>query len=206
MKRSSNKRTPFPKLAQPAVRALTQDGLDHLEQLAGRTEASIRELHGMGARAMAALRASLAENGLAFAPATSAPEQAAGAESSVSPIDAYIARFPSKVQAILRKVRQTIRAAAPEAEEVISYQMPAVRQHGIVVFYAAWKEHVGLYPPIKGDPEIEQAVARYAGPKGNLQFPLDEPMPLALIARIVRLRVQQNLAKHEAQRTKRRGR
>ena len=115
-------------------------------------------------------------------------------------IDGYIAQFPDDVQAVLEQVRETIRTAAPDAEEVISYQMPAFRQHGILVYFAAWKQHIGLYPPISGDTAIEKAVARYAGPKGNLQFPLDEPMPLALIERIVKLRVRQDTEKAEAKR------
>lgn len=110
-------------------------------------------------------------------------------------IDGYISQFPADVRAVLQNVRDAIRRAAPEAEETISYQMPAFRQHGILVYFAAWKKHIGLYPPISGDAAIEKAVARYAGPKGNLQFPLDEPMPLALIERIVKLRVKQNAAK-----------
>jgi uncharacterized protein YdhG (YjbR/CyaY superfamily) len=113
-------------------------------------------------------------------------------------VDSYIAQFPVKVQKILEKVRQTIARAAPEAEETISYQMPAFRQHGILVYFAAWKEHIGLYPPISGDKALEKAVARYAGPKGNLQFPLDEPIPYDLIERIVKLRVKQDAAKAEA--------
>src|SRR3954454_20555519 len=93
-------------------------------------------------------------------------------------IDGYISLFPDDVQTVLRKVRETIRRAAPDAKETISYQMPAFRQHGILVYFAAWKKHIGLYPPISGDKALEKAVARYAGPKGNLQFPLDEAMPL----------------------------
>ncbi len=117
-------------------------------------------------------------------------------------IDGYISQFPNDVRAVLRDVRAAIRRAAPEAEETISYQMPAFRQHGILVYFAAWKKHIGLYPPISGDAAIEKAVARYAGPKGNLQFPLDEPMPLALIERIVKLRVKQDAAKAAARRKK----
>ncbi|MBN9120256.1 MAG: DUF1801 domain-containing protein [Planctomycetes bacterium] len=116
-------------------------------------------------------------------------------------IDGYISQFLSDVRAVLQNVREAIRRAAPDAEETISYQMPAFRQHGILVYFAAWKEHVGLYPPISGDSAIERAVARYAGPKGNLQFPLDEPMPLALIERIVKLRVKQD-AERAARRKK----
>jgi uncharacterized protein YdhG (YjbR/CyaY superfamily) len=117
-------------------------------------------------------------------------------------IDGYLLQFSDDVQAILEKVRTTISHAAPDAKEVISYQMPAFKQHGILVYFAAWKQHVGLYPPISGDKALEKAIARYAGPKGNLQFPLDEPMPYDLIERIVKLRVKQDTAKAEAKRKK----
>jgi uncharacterized protein YdhG (YjbR/CyaY superfamily) len=100
-------------------------------------------------------------------------------------------------------VRETVRQCAPDAAEVISYQMPAFRQDGILVYFAAWKQHIGLYPPISGDKTLEKAVARYAGPKGNLQFPLDEPIPYGLIGRIVKLRVKQNTEKAAAKRRKR---
>jgi len=119
-------------------------------------------------------------------------------------IDSYISQFPADVQAILRKVRATIRHAAPEAKETISYLMPAFKQHGILVYFAGWQKHIGLYPPISGDKALEKAVARYAGPKGNLQFPLDEPIPYDLIERLVRLRVKQDSAKAVARRRKRR--
>jgi uncharacterized protein YdhG (YjbR/CyaY superfamily) len=76
------------------------------------------------------------------------------------------------------------------------------KQHGILVYFAAWKQHIRLYPPISGDKAIEKAVARYAGPNGNLQFPLDEPIPYALIERIVKLRVKQDAAKAAAKRKK----
>lgn len=119
-------------------------------------------------------------------------------------IDDYISTFPDDVQAILEKVRATISRAAPDATETISYMMPAFRQHGILVYFAAWKSHIGMYPPISGDKTLEEALARYAGPKGNLQFPLDEPTPFDLIERIVKLRVKQDAAKAAAKRKKRR--
>lgn len=115
-------------------------------------------------------------------------------------IDTYISQFPADVQAVLEKVRETISNAAPDATEVISYQMLAFKQHGILVYFAAWKKHIGLYPPISGDEALEKAVARYAGPKGNLQFPLDEPMPYKLIERIVKLRLKQDNEKLVAKR------
>lgn len=110
-------------------------------------------------------------------------------------IDSYVAGFPTTVQKILSKVRATIRKAAPDAEEVISYRIPAFKFHGILVYFAAFKKHIGLYPPVKGDAKLERELAKYRGEKGNLKFPLDQPIPCDLIARIVKLRVKQNLAK-----------
>jgi uncharacterized protein YdhG (YjbR/CyaY superfamily) len=117
-------------------------------------------------------------------------------------IDDYISHFPADVQAVLEKVRATIRHAAPEANETISYMMPAFKQHGILAYFAAWEKHIGMYPPISGNKTLEKAIARYAGPKGNLQFPLDEPIPYDLIERIVKLRVKQDSAKAAANRKK----
>ena len=112
-------------------------------------------------------------------------------------IDEYIQAFPPEIQSILQSIRTTIRKAAPEAEEIISYRMPAFRQNGILVYFAAFKKHIGLFPPVSGDAAIEKAIAPYAGPKGNLQFPLDQPIPYKLIERIVKLRLKQNQAKSE---------
>jgi uncharacterized protein YdhG (YjbR/CyaY superfamily) len=117
-------------------------------------------------------------------------------------IDGYISQFPEDVQAILEKVRTTISNAAPEAKETITYLMPAFKLRGVLVYFAAWEKHIGLYPPISGDKALEKAVARYAGPKDNLQFPLDQPIPYNLIERIVKLRVRQDSAKAKARRKK----
>jgi uncharacterized protein YdhG (YjbR/CyaY superfamily) len=110
-------------------------------------------------------------------------------------VDSYIATFPKKVRTLLLKVRRTIRAAAPNASEVISYRMPAYRQNGTLVYFAGFKSHIGLYPPVRGEAALQKAAAKYAGPKGNLKFPYDEPLPLALIGRIVRLKVKQDQAR-----------
>ncbi len=117
------------------------------------------------------------------------------ARPAAATIDEYIAGFTPEVQEILRNIRKTVRKVAPDAEEVISYRMPAFKLKGILVYFAAFKNHIGLYPPIKGDEKLLEAVAPYAGEKGNLRFPLDQPMPYDLIERIVRLRVKQNLDK-----------
>ena len=113
-------------------------------------------------------------------------------------IDEYIAACSQEVQAILERIRQTIHAAAPDAQETISYTIPAFTQSGILVYFAAFKNHIGLYPPVSGDAAIEKAIAPYAGEKGNLRFPLDQPIPYGLIERIVKLRVKQNMAKAAA--------
>ena len=110
-------------------------------------------------------------------------------------IDTYIAGFPPDVQAILRRIRATVREAAPAAEETISYQIPAFRLNGVLVYFAAFKNHIGVFPPVRGDAALEKAVSPYAGEKGNLRFPLDKPMPYGLIRRIVKLRVRQDQAK-----------
>jgi uncharacterized protein YdhG (YjbR/CyaY superfamily) len=110
-------------------------------------------------------------------------------------IDEYNAGFPPEKRAILEKIRTTIRGAAPDAKEVISYRMPTFTQNGVLVHYAAFKNHIGLYPPVSGDAELEAALAPYAGEKGNLRFPLDQPIPYDLIARIVKHKLKQNAAK-----------
>lgn len=110
-------------------------------------------------------------------------------------VDAYIARFPPKVRAILRKIRLALRKAAPAADELISYRMPAFRQRRILLYFAAFKDHIGVFPPVRGDASLEKALARFRGPKGNLRFPLAEPIPLVLIGRIARLRARQESAK-----------
>lgn len=129
----------------------------------------------------------------------------AAASKSKSPktIDEYIAASSPDVQQILEKIRSTIHSAAPDAEETISYRIPAFTQNGILVYFAAFKNHIGLYPPIKADATLAKAIAKYAGEKGNLRFPLDQPIPYALIKRIVTLRVKQNAAKAAAKKTKR---
>jgi len=109
-------------------------------------------------------------------------------------IDDYIAAFSPRVRAILKKVRATVRKAAPGAKERISYGIPAFALNGILIYFAAFKNHIGFYPPVR-DQKLKKAVAIYAGEKGNLRFPLDQPIPYDLIGRIVKVRVRENLGK-----------
>jgi len=116
-------------------------------------------------------------------------------------IDAYVAQFPPGIREILEAIRATVRSTAPGAEERISYRMPAFFQDGALVYFAAFKHHIGLFPPVE-DPAVRAKVARYAGPKGNLQFPYTAPIPLDLIADVVRARVAANLARAADKRAK----
>jgi uncharacterized protein YdhG (YjbR/CyaY superfamily) len=129
----------------------------------------------------------------------------ATARTTPKSIDEYIAAFSPEVRAILEKVRLTISNAAPGAQETISYQIPAFTLSGALVYFAAFKNHIGFYPPVKGNARLEEAISTYAGEKGNLRFPLDQPIPYALIERIVKLRVKQNLAKATAKGKKGKG-
>jgi uncharacterized protein YdhG (YjbR/CyaY superfamily) len=116
-------------------------------------------------------------------------------------IDRYIAGCAPEARAALRKLRAAIRRAAPEAREVISYRMPAFELQGMLIYFAAFKRHIGIYPPVKGHRALAAAAAKYAGPKGNLRIPLDRPMPYALIARIVKFRIKQNSARARAKKS-----
>lgn len=117
-------------------------------------------------------------------------------------IDAYIAGFPQEVQAILTKIRATIRKAAPEAEEAFSYQMPTFRLHGNLVHFAAFKKHIGFYPTPSGIEQFKTELSAYHNAKGSVQFPLDQPIPYELIQRIVAFRVAENLEKVAAKKRK----
>jgi uncharacterized protein YdhG (YjbR/CyaY superfamily) len=110
-------------------------------------------------------------------------------------IDAYIAGFPAEVQAVLQKIRQAVQKAAPKAVEKISYQMPTFYLKGNLVHFAAWKAHIGFYPMPSGILEFQEELSGYEKSKGSVQFPLDKPMPLALIRKIVRFRVLENSVK-----------
>jgi uncharacterized protein YdhG (YjbR/CyaY superfamily) len=110
-------------------------------------------------------------------------------------IDDYIADFPADVQQILQQIRATIKEAAPAAGEKISYGMPTFTLKGNLIHFAAFKNHIGLYPTPNGIEEFKEELSAYKGAKGSVQFPIDKPMPLALITRIVKFRVKKSLEK-----------
>ena len=112
-------------------------------------------------------------------------------------IDEYIAAYPAETQSILQELRATIKAAAPDAVEKISYQMPTFAQKGNLVYFAAFKDHIGFYPGAVASvvKAFQNEVSIYVSGKGTLRFPIDKPLPLELISRIVKFRVDQNLKK-----------
>jgi uncharacterized protein YdhG (YjbR/CyaY superfamily) len=108
-------------------------------------------------------------------------------------IDEYIEGFPKQVQEILEKLRVTIREAAPEAEETINYAIPTFTLKGNLVHFAAFKNHIGFYPAPSGIEAFKKELSVYEGAKGSVQFPIDKPLPLGLITKIVKFRVKENL-------------
>jgi len=110
-------------------------------------------------------------------------------------IDEYIGSFPNDVQEILEKIRLTIQEAAPDATEKISYSMPAFEQNGIVVYFAAFKNHIGLYALPTGHEAFKEEFLPYKSGKGSVQFPFNKPIPYDLITKIVKFRVKENLEK-----------
>ena len=120
----------------------------------------------------------------------------------VKSIDEYIAAFPKDVQQKLKDLRATIRKAAPKAEEKISYAMPTFALHGNLVHFAAYKNHIGFYPAPRAIEEFKKELSKYEGSKGTVQFPIDKPLPLPLIAKMVKFRVAQNMEKAEAKKKK----
>ena len=107
-------------------------------------------------------------------------------------IDEYISGFPEEIQEILQRIRRTIRAAEPEAQETISYKMPTFTLNGkYLIYFGAYRKHIGFYPAPAGIPEFEEALSKYGAGKGTLKFPLDQPMPFELIARLVQFRAEE---------------
>jgi len=107
-----------------------------------------------------------------------------------STIDEYIAGFPEEVQAVLEQIRATVKEVVPQAAETIKYDMPTFVLNGNLVHFAAFKKHIGFYPAPTGDPAFEEELSGYKQGKGSVQFPLDQPMPLNLIIKIVKDRVK----------------
>lgn len=111
-------------------------------------------------------------------------------------VDEYLSALPTKTKTILKVLRKTIKQAAPQAEELISYNIPAYKLNGLLIYFAAWKEHVSIYPRTSGmEKAFKKELSGYEGSKGTVKFPINRPIPFSLISKIVKFRVQENLAK-----------
>src|SRR4029077_17560342 len=115
----------------------------------------------------------------------------------IQDIDGYITLQPKETRVKLEKIRQTIKSITPDAEEVISYSMPAFKYYGIVVWFAGFKNHIGFYPMASGIETFKKELSVYKWAKGSVQFPLDKPLPIGLIKKIVKFRVKENLSKRK---------
>ena len=109
-------------------------------------------------------------------------------------IDEYVSSFPPEVQDVLEQLRATITKAAPQAEEVISYGMPAFKLNGLLVWFAGYSKHIGFYPRVSAIEAFKKELSVYKGAKGSVQFPLSKPLPRGLVRKIVKFRVKENLA------------
>jgi uncharacterized protein YdhG (YjbR/CyaY superfamily) len=123
---------------------------------------------------------------------------------SVTPnsIDEYISGFPDDIQEILERLRATIKKAAPQSVEVISYGMPAFRLNGMLVYFAARPNHIGFYPTPSGINAFKKELSMFKSAKGSVQFPIGEPLPLGLIRRITKFRVNENSKRSETKQKK----
>jgi uncharacterized protein YdhG (YjbR/CyaY superfamily) len=116
----------------------------------------------------------------------------------VNTMNEYLAAFSPAVRKMLQQLRKTIKTAAPQAEEIISYQMPAYKYHGMLVYFAGYKNHIGFYPVSSAIAAFKKELNKYKPSKGTVQFPIDKPLPLSLISKMVRFRVKENEAKKNA--------
>ena len=123
-------------------------------------------------------------------------------KNTAADVNKYIAGFPKEVQALLQAIISTIKKAAPKAVETISYKMPAYKYYGMLVYFAGYKNYIGFYPGAAGIAAFKKELSVYKGAKGSVQFPLDKPLPVSLVSKIVKYRVKQNLEKEMAKKKK----
>ena len=120
----------------------------------------------------------------------------------INNVEDYIASYPPPVRKLLKQMRGTIKKAAPEAEEVLSYHMPAYKYNGMLVYFAAHSQHIGFYPFKSAITAFSKNLEKYEGAKGTVRFPFDKPLPTSLISRMVKFRVKQNLEKSKIKKNK----
>ncbi|MGI8507108.1 MAG: DUF1801 domain-containing protein [Solirubrobacteraceae bacterium] len=190
---STDEHPGFPKLSAPALRALSGAGYTQLDQLARVSEPELNKLHGIGPTATAALRKALQARGLSFreSVSTSGPQRRAAA--SAERVDEYLRAVEEPKRSTLQKLRGTILEIAPEAEQVISYGLPAFRLHGeTVAGFAAFKTHLS-YLPFSGAvlEQLADELEDYTMTRSSLHFPIDRPLPKALVKKLIAVRLDQ---------------
>jgi uncharacterized protein YdhG (YjbR/CyaY superfamily) len=178
-------------LAGPARRALRELKLKRLEDLSGYTMPEIKSLHGIGPNAMKIIVHAMEVDGIQF----KKDKTSLASSHPIETIDQYIEQFPPDIRLLLEEMRTIIKEAAPGAMEKISYKMPTFHLNGNLVYFAAFKEHIGLYPLPHAIQAFEKELKNYKVGKGSIRFPMDRPLPKDLIARIVKSRIADNLAK-----------
>ena len=117
-------------------------------------------------------------------------------------VDEYFSSFPAQTKRMLKELRKAIKQAAPQAEELISYNMPALKFNGVLVYYAGYKTHIGFYPTASGIEAFKKELTGYKTSKGTIQFPIEKPIPVTLVKDIVEFRVHENLEKMKAKKKK----
>ncbi len=183
----------FPKLAAPARRALSAAGYSRLDQLAQISESDLKKLHGMGANAIATLHEALNERGLSFQTSVRTSGHLDGVAGSDSEIDRYLRGVEEPGRSTLQALRRTILEIVPDAEQGISYRVPAFRVGGkTVAGFAAFKNHLS-YLPFSGSvlSQLTNELDGYAMTKSSLHFPVDRPLPKALVQKLIAVRLGQ---------------
>ena len=177
----------LPKISAPARRALEQEGIDSLKQLSKYTETQLSELHGIGKSAIKILQLELSANKLSFKKQTTKATPAIDKAKPES-VAAYIADFPDETQKYLQKIRALIKKLVPDVAEKISYGMPSYHYQGkYVIYFAGYKNHIGIYPIPTGNKELDALYKNYKiTGKATLQLPLGKPLPLDLIEKMVK--------------------
>ncbi len=185
--------TDFPKLSAPARRALAAAGYTRVDQLAQVSESDLKKLHGMGPRAIAALSDALHERGLSFHTSAAASSATDSTPESAADVDAYLRDLDEPKRTTLETLRRTILEIVPQAEQVISYGMPAFRVGGkTVAGVAAFKDHLS-YLPFSGSVlgELANELDGYTMTKSSLHFPVDRPLPKALVKKLIAIRLSE---------------
>jgi uncharacterized protein YdhG (YjbR/CyaY superfamily) len=181
----------YDKLSAPAIRALESAEIGNLEDLSTHTRKSIMNLHGIGPSAMKIIESEMMKMKLRFAQDEN--RQNKDEKGKNDRIDDYIREFPATMRIKLDEMRKIIREAAPEAEERISYKMPAYYQNGYVAYFGGHEKHVGFYPTGSGIEAFKNEISAFKSSKGAVQFPLDQPLPKELVIRMVKFKIKENM-------------